>query len=210
MGWRATHTQAVTAKDVVQTYYSSRASKNYYVGCSTRGRQGISEPLNLPDDFDGILAGSPGVNWYNIVASYALNARKSGWPNIKSSSYVSAAQWAAATEAQIALFDVLDGVKDGIIDQAYMYEFDPSVLGCGRGVLNDSVCLKPSQVHGVRAVFQPIMNSTGQLDTPGWGLRSSTASWSTNVVNGTAELPSIISVSGTGQRAQHRPRVAQI
>ena len=194
-GWRAVHIEALAAKYLVQTYYEHNASKNYYVGCSTGGRQGIADALRFPEDFDGILAGSPGVNWYSIVASYLLNARKSGWPAINSTSYVSSTQWEAITEAQIALFDDLDGVNDTIIDQPYLYQFDPSVLACGRGVLNNTVCLKPSQIYGVRAVFLPIMNGTGQLAMPGWGLGSSTAAWSNNVVNGTAVIPSIISVS---------------
>ncbi|KIV76890.1 hypothetical protein PV11_08739 [Exophiala sideris] len=191
-GWRGVHTQALAASYVVETYYGNNASKKYYVGCSTGGRQGITEALKFPDDFDGILAGSPGVNWYNIVAAYALNARKAGWPAINSSSYVTAAQWGAITQAQIDLYDGLDGVNDSIIDQPYMYQFDPNTLRCGGGVLNDSVCLTPTQIDGVQAVFQPITNSTGQLAMPGWGLGSSTAAWSTNVANGTAELPTII------------------
>lgn len=128
-----------------------------------------------PSDFDGILAGSPGVEWFSIVASYALLARRSGWPDIESPSYVSAAQWEAIVQAQIALLDGLDGIEDGIIDQPYMYTFDANLLRCGGGVLNDSVCLSPQQVLPVRSVYDPVLNSTGQLAMPAWGIGADTS-----------------------------------
>ncbi len=194
-GYRAVHVQAEAAKQVVRQHYGGGgAAYSYYVGCSTGGRQGVKEALEYPDDFDGILVGSPGVHWFSIVSTYALLARHAGWPDIDSPAYVRQEQWEAVVQAQIDLLDGLDGVHDGIVDQAYMYTFNPDVLRCGGAVLNDTVCLSPQQVGSVRAVYEPVLNSTGQLAMPAWGLGSATASWSDNVVNDTASLNSIILV----------------
>lgn len=39
-GYRSTHVEAVVGKQLVEQYYGKPASKNYYMGCSTGGRQG--------------------------------------------------------------------------------------------------------------------------------------------------------------------------
>lgn len=193
-GYRSIHVEAEVGKQIVQQYYGQSSCYNYYAGCSTGGRQGIKEATMYPDDFDGILAGSPGVHWFTIVSAYALMARRSGWPDIDSTSYVHQAQWEAIVAAQIRLLDPLDGVIDGVIDQAYMYNFDAELLRCGGGLLNDSVCLSPDQVASVRAAYEPISTSHGQFAFPSWGLGADTSSWSANVVNGTPSIDSIIEV----------------
>jgi feruloyl esterase len=193
-GHRSIHIEAQVGKQIVQQYYGRSSSYNYYAGCSTGGRQGIKDATMYPDDFDGILAGSPGVHWFNIVSAYALLARRSGWPDINSTSYVQQAQWEAIVAAQINLLDPLDGVIDGVIDQAYMYNFDVELLRCGGGLLNDTVCLSPDQVASVRAVYQPISNSHGQFAFPSWGLGADTSGWSANVVNGMPSINYVVEV----------------
>lgn len=53
------HGSVVLAKEVTEAYYSCKPKFNYYSGCSTGGRQGLKEVEMYPEDFDGVLAGSP-------------------------------------------------------------------------------------------------------------------------------------------------------
>lgn len=48
-------------------------------------------------------------------------ARRSEWPHINSATYVRQEQWEAIVGAHIRLLDSLNGVIDGVIDQAYMW-----------------------------------------------------------------------------------------
>ncbi|KIL87117.1 hypothetical protein FAVG1_09671 [Fusarium avenaceum] len=187
-GHRGIHVEAQVAKQIVEQYYGRKASKSYYQGCSTGGRQGLQNAQLYPEDFDGILAGSPAIDWLHIVASKGILARRIGWPDLQSDSYVRPDQWKAIVAKQIELLDPLDGVKDGIIDNPAAHAFDPVMLGCGNGLLNSSLCLKPQQVASVRAAYEPLADSEGNIVYPGFGLGADTSVFSANQVNGTADL----------------------
>lgn len=187
-GYRAVHVEAQVGKEVVEQYYGRKPEKSYYQGCSTGGRQGLQSAQLYPGDFDGIIAGAPGINWLRIVASKGILARRIGWPYIHSAAYVRPEQWAAIVEKQVEDFDPLDGVVDGIIDDPTLYSFDPEILACGTGLLNDSLCLSAAQVQSVRAAYLPIADSTGQIVYPAFGLGADTSVFSDNQVDGKPEL----------------------
>ncbi|KAF4951572.1 hypothetical protein FGADI_7347 [Fusarium gaditjirri] len=187
-GHRGIHVEAQVAKQIIEQYYRKKASKSYYQGCSTGGRQGLQNAQLYPDDFDGILAGAPGIDWLHIVASKGILARRIGWPDLMSDAYVRPEQWKAIVAKQIELLDPLDGVEDGIIDNPAVHVFDPAIMACGTGLLNSSLCLKPQQVASVRAAYEPLADSQGTIVYPGFALGADTSVFSANQVNGTAEL----------------------
>jgi feruloyl esterase len=49
------HQSSVAARAVTQQYYGKEAYKNYYLGCSTGGRQGLASITLYPEDFDGVV-----------------------------------------------------------------------------------------------------------------------------------------------------------
>jgi feruloyl esterase len=59
--WRATHLMTVYGKRIVQAFYGRPCSKAYFYGGSTGGRQGITEALRFPGDYDGIVSFLPAV-----------------------------------------------------------------------------------------------------------------------------------------------------
>jgi hypothetical protein len=95
------HVEAVIGKQIVQQYYGVNAKKNYYQGCSTGGRQEFQNAHLYPEDFDGVINGSAGVNWLHILASKGIMARSIGWPYIDSVEYVRPEQWPAIVVQQI-------------------------------------------------------------------------------------------------------------
>jgi feruloyl esterase len=187
-GHRAIHVEAQFGKELIERDYGVTPNKSYYQGCSTGGRQGLQTAYLYPEDFDGILAGAPGIDWLHIVASKGILARRIGWPYINSSAYVRPEQWRAIVAKQIELFDPLDGVTDGIIDDPTRYRFDPALLACGNGALNSSVCLKPEQIQSVRAAYDPLIDGKGQVVYPGFDVGADTSVFSANQVDGKAEL----------------------
>lgn len=61
-GWRATHLATVLAKQVIELAYGEKPKYSYFLGVSTGGEQGISSAEFFPDDYDGIIAGLPGIS----------------------------------------------------------------------------------------------------------------------------------------------------
>ena len=61
--FRATHEMTVKSKALIKAFYGRDAKLNYFEGCSAGGRQAFQEAQRYPADYDGIVAGSPGVNW---------------------------------------------------------------------------------------------------------------------------------------------------
>ena len=57
--FRSVHVTIETAKQLVRAYYGQAQSHTYFDGCSTGGRQGLTEAQRFPAYFDGIIAGAP-------------------------------------------------------------------------------------------------------------------------------------------------------
>ena len=58
----------VTAKAIINKFYGSAPKFSYWTGCSAGGRQAMKEAQMFPADFDGIIAGSPGLDWSGRTA----------------------------------------------------------------------------------------------------------------------------------------------
>lgn len=66
---RGIHEMAVVSKKLTRQYYGEDAKYSYWNGYSTGGRQGLKEAQVNPQDFDGILAGAPAINWTRFITA---------------------------------------------------------------------------------------------------------------------------------------------
>jgi Tannase and feruloyl esterase len=158
-GRRSTHVVALAAKAIIERYYGARAAYSYFRGCSTGGREGLSEAQFFPEDFDGIIAGDPAFpgrqgplanNWdaQNLLTS-------------DNQPVFSPAALRTLANAVMSACDQLDGVRDDIIDDPRYCRFDPRTIACRRGQAGDS-CLSPAQVEAARRLYAGARNSRGQ------------------------------------------------
>lgn len=62
------HDMTVLGKAVTEAFYAAKPAYSYWQGCSTGGRQGLGEAQMYPDDYDGIVAAAPAVQWNDFVS----------------------------------------------------------------------------------------------------------------------------------------------
>lgn len=118
------HDMTVVGKALVRAFYGRPPGRSYFVGHSTGGRQALSEAQRYPEDYDGIVAASPAINWHRFLLADL-------WPQVlmqEAGHWVSKEKLDAATTAAIMACDGIDGVEDGVIDDPYACGFDPQTL----------------------------------------------------------------------------------
>ena len=68
-GYRAgARDDASTRRRSIAAFYGSAPKFSYWNGCSAGGRQAMKEAQRFPEDFDGIIAGAPGLDWTGRAA----------------------------------------------------------------------------------------------------------------------------------------------
>ena len=80
-GYRAVKATADNSKAIVTALMGQAPSRSYFVGCSDGGREALQEAQRYPNDFDGIIAGSPvndQVGEFGASYLYNMQATLSG------------------------------------------------------------------------------------------------------------------------------------
>ena len=157
--YRSTHTVAVASKEIIDAYYGSRADKNYFMGCSTGGRQAMVEAQRFPRDFDGIVAGAPvydetGDGAYFVLWSALANIGQNGKP------ILSPEKLPLIRNAVMEQCDGADGLKDGVLQDPRQCTWQPSDMQCGLGQSTDK-CLTADEVGVVNKIYSGATNSDG-------------------------------------------------
>ena len=61
--YRGVHVTTVAAKALIAAFYGQPARYSYFSGCSDGGREALMEAERYPQDFNGITAGAPAMNF---------------------------------------------------------------------------------------------------------------------------------------------------
>ena len=146
------------ALSLANTYYGIAPTRNYWNGCSTGGRQGLSLALNFGKDFDGYLVGAP-ANYNSRLQVMTL------WPwwvnkDVANNS-VTSAKFAAANASAIAACDAMDGVVDGILGDPRKCTFDANANVCGQPGAPVTNCLTPDEAKAVNMMWDGARNDKG-------------------------------------------------
>ena len=162
-GYRGLHLTTEHGKAIVRSFYGQPATRSYYVGCSTGGRQGLMEAQRFPGDYDGLIAGAPAANWTHFQAGGHLWAVLA--LNKDPESYVPAGKLPLIENAVNAACDAADGVADGVLNDPRQCRFDARTLACAAGQ-DPSSCLSPKQAAAVNDIWNGPHNSKGEQIYP--------------------------------------------
>jgi pimeloyl-ACP methyl ester carboxylesterase len=119
--YQGIHDMTVVGKAVILAFFGKPAGYSYFVGGSTGGRQAMMEAQRFPEDYDGILAYFPAINWSRLLLADM-------WPQAvmnDEGNFVSKDKLDAVTRAVTEAADGNDGVVDGVIDYPLSCTWDP-------------------------------------------------------------------------------------
>lgn len=151
--YRSEHEMTLKAKAVIQAFYGAAPHYSYWNGCSTGGKQALTEAQRYPGDYDGIIAGAPANYMIHLHAeSIAIWQITHKTPE----AMIPPAKYPAIHAAVLNECDALDGLKDGLIEDPKLCRFDPKVIECKDG--DEPSCLTAAQVQTARAIYAPIVN----------------------------------------------------
>jgi feruloyl esterase len=145
---RAVHEMTVAAKAVVDAFYGRAPTVSYFNGCSTGGRQALTEVQRYPADYDGIIAGAP--------ANFAKR-QTFGQIWLWQATHKDAAcmltpeSYQVLHKAALDACDAHDGVRDGVIENPVRCRFDPRVTLCKDGATGG--CLTAPQVDAAAKIY---------------------------------------------------------
>lgn len=162
-GYRSVHLMTVDAKAIIAAFYGTHPHFSYWSGCSTGGKQGLTEAQRFPNDYDGIIEGDP-ANFFTHLMFGSI------WPAIVTlknhASYIPPIKYPIIDRAVIKACDALDGVVDSIVNDPTRCHFDPKTLECEGS--DGPECLTVSQVEAVQRIYTGAQNPrTGQQVFPG-------------------------------------------
>ena len=161
--YRSEHEMVVKSKALVNAFYGSAPKYSYWNGCSAGGRQAMKEAEMFPADFDGIIAGSPGLDWSGRSAQAVRIAKMLENEGAR----LTPAHQQLLHNAVVAACDANDGLKDGLISKPESCKFDPAVLQCKNGDAPD--CLSPAQVATVKAIYSPLKSRGREIPGLAYG-----------------------------------------
>jgi feruloyl esterase len=191
-GYRAVHEMTVKAKLIIAAHYGRAPQFSFWNGCSTGGRQALAEAQRFPADYNGIVAGAPALFLTHMQAASIWKAqaiRKNPGGLVPPSKLL------LIHNAVLAACDARDGVKDGLLDDPRLCNFDPKILEC-KGE-NSPDCLTAAQITVVRAFCSPTVNPRTKAQIFPGLVPGSELGWSSNVGRMYADPPDITKTLAT-------------
>ena len=124
---------------------------------------GIKGAEMYPEDYDGIVAGCPAVDFNHLQGERAMFYPITG--PVGSPNFIGPDDWTGLIHDEVLRqCDGLDGVIDGIIEVPDRCYFNPKTLLCPPG--NSTACLNAQQVQQLEQIYAPYTYPNGTLIFP--------------------------------------------
>ncbi|TVY27482.1 putative feruloyl esterase B-1 [Lachnellula hyalina] len=165
-GYRAMHGSVVVAKEIVAAYYGSSAQYSYYSACSGGGRQGLKEVQLYPEDFDGVVAGSPPW-WLTHLHTWVVQIGMWNLPE-SGKNRIPPYMFLPIKHEIYRQCDPQDGQTDGIISDPYSCNFSSAALACSS--TNSTNCLHPAALDTLNTLYSDWRDPSGNFLFPPFAL----------------------------------------
>jgi feruloyl esterase len=150
---KKTHDAAVA---LIKRAYGRAPERMYFAGGSTGGREGYTVMQRFPDDYDGVIANSPALNFTGVrLLGVKVGQAEYATPG----GYVPPVLLERVYQRSLAVCDKLDGVADGIVsDLSACRKREPEVIDAVR-------CNAPGRRPGARSAHDDNCLTDTQLAT---------------------------------------------
>lgn len=189
---RAQHLTARASKLIIARFYGEAPRRSYFFGCSDGGREGLMEAMLHPEDFDGIAAGAPALdftaqNTFHHAWTVQRNRRPDG----------SAALTADRLPVLHRLVLVACGGAGDVVADPLRCGFDPLRAVCAPSA-DPATCLTEDEARAAAAIYDGPRTVDGQRLTAGGLLPGSERNWSGTVAPANAATPPRACLFSTG------------
>ncbi|KAF8602339.1 tannase and feruloyl esterase [Ceratobasidium sp. AG-I] len=179
-GHRAVHLSTTYAKGIASLYYGKKPKYNYWIGCSSGGKQGVKSAQTYPADFDGVVAGAP-AQWWPHLNGFTVHVNLLNANATTPGAVIPLPFFTALNQEVISQCDLMDGAADGIITNPRLCKPDLSRVACGSSnsstYVNAANCLSAPQLVTLKAIYTNWTSSSGEFLFPtfepgsefGWG-----------------------------------------
>ena len=115
------------AVQLIERHYGRQPNRQYFLGGSNGGREGLLVAQRWPQDFDGVVALFPWVSAGTGVLKFGAIARSLA----VTGGHLNTKQARLLYESVMKACDALDGLEDGLVSNVRACQFDPGQLSCG-------------------------------------------------------------------------------
>jgi feruloyl esterase len=150
---RAMHETTVVGKALATAYYRTAPRYSYMIECGGGAAAALHEVQKYPADYNGIVVGGHAAHLTRQIFGQ-LWLWLATHPN--GDAILPTAKLTVIHEAVLAKCDMLDGVKDGLLENPTRCPFDPKELECRSGDPSNgdgANCLTTPQVEAVRKIY---------------------------------------------------------
>ena len=178
--YRGMHLQVLAAKALIAKYYGQAPRYSYFNACSEPGREAMMEAQRFPEDFDGVGAGCPPINFtinngifqaWNVLT----NTGADGKP------ILTADKLPILHKAVLDQCDAADGARDGIVSDPFSCHPDLTAVEC-KPDEDRRTCLTAEQIHVAQELYRGAHDAHGGKLTPIGVLPGSELAWSSTIV----------------------------
>jgi feruloyl esterase len=145
---RAMHETTVVGKALAAAYYGTPPKYSYMIECGGGSAAALHEVQKYPADYNGVVVGGHAAHLTRQIFGQL-------WPWLASHpngvAILPSATLAIVHDAVLKKCDMLDGVKDGLLENPLTCTFDPKEIACKAG--DAANCLTAVQVEAVQKIY---------------------------------------------------------
>ena len=145
---RAMHETTVAGKALTNAYYGAAPKFSFMIECGGGSAAALHEVQKYPGDYNGVVVGGHAAHLTRQMFGQVWQWQATH-PN--GAAVMPEAKLQVLHDAVLAKCDLLDGVKDGLLENPLSCSFDPKEIECRSG--DAANCLTTAQVDAAQKVY---------------------------------------------------------